>query len=216
MPDITKISPQKRKDRYNVFLDEKFAFGVSLATLVSQNLKVGNKLDSEQIKKITKNEGFAKLFDSSLKILTSRPRSEKEIKDYLAKKISKSQNIKFREAAESIVIFQIIKKLEKLKYVNDLDFANWWAEARAKQAKGQRLIKAELIQKGINPQIIDKVLSSPANQKELAQKAIEKKIKTWKNLSGDQLKRKIYTYLASRGFDWDTIKETFAFFEKKG
>lgn len=215
MPDITKISPQKRKDRYNIFLDEKFAFGVSIATLVSQSLKVGNKLDDEQIKKILKNEDFAKLFDSSLKILTLRPRSEKELKDYLAQKIAKSQNIKFREAAQSIVIFQVIKKLEKLKYVNDLEFATWWAESRSTQFKGPRLIKAELIQKGINPQIIDKVLSSPVNQKELAQKAVEKKIKTWKNLSGDQLKRKIYTYLVARGFDWDTMKETFAFLSKK-
>ena len=215
MPDITKISPQKRKDRYNIFLDEKFAFGVSLTTLVSQNLKIGSKLDSEQIKKILKGEDFAKLFDSSLKILSLRPRSEKEIKDYLARKISKSQNIKFREAAESVTIIQILKKLKSLKYLNDLEFANWWTEARAKQSKGPRLIKAELNQKGIDSQIIDKALLSLTNQKELAQKAIEKKIKTWKNLSGDQLKRKIYTHLASRGFDWDTIKETFAFLEKR-
>ena len=160
MPDITKISPQKRKDRYNIFLDEKFAFGVSLTTLVSQSLKIGSKLESEQIKKI-------------------------------------------------------LKKLKSLKYLNDLEFANWWTEARAKQSKGPRLIKAELNQKGIDSQIIDKALLSLTNQKELAQKAIEKKIKTWKNLSGDQLKRKIYTHLASRGFDWDTIKETFAFLEKR-
>lgn len=215
MPQITKISPQKRKDRYNIFLDEKFAFGVSLATLVSQSLKVGEKLTDDRIAKIIKEEDFAKLFDSTLKILSLRPRSEKELKDYLAQKIAKSQNIKFREAAQSIVIFQVIKKLEKLKYVNDLEFANWWAESRMTQAKGPRLIKVELIQKGIDPQIIEKVLSSIVNQKELAQKALEKKIKKWKNLPGDQLKRKIYTYLASRGFDWDTIKETFAFLEKR-
>lgn len=215
MPQITKISPQKRKDRYNIFLDEKFAFGVSLATLVSQSLKVGEKLTDGQIVKIIKKEDFAKLFDSSLKILILRPRSEKELKDYLAQKIAKSQNIKFREAAESIVVSQVVAKLEKLKYVNDLEFASWWAESRATQFKGPRLIKIELIQKGIKPQIIEKVLSTIVNQKELAQKAVEKKIKKWENLSGDRLKRKIYTYLASRGFDWDTIKETFAFLEKR-
>ena len=216
MPDITKISPQKRKDRFNVFLDDRFAFGVSLTTLVSQNLKVGNKLDSEQIKKILKGEDFAKLFDSSLKILSLRPRSEKEIKDYLAGKISKSQNIKFREAARSIIIVQILKKLKSLKYLNDLEFANWWAEARAKQAKGPRLIKAELMQKGIDAQTIENVLSSGVSPKTLAIKALGKKIKAWQKLPNDKRKQKIHMYLAARGFDWDTIEETFAFYEKKG
>ncbi len=215
MPQITKISPQKRKDRYNIFVDEKFAFGVSVDTLVSQSLKVGQKLTEEEIAKIIKKEDFAKLFDSSLKLLSTRPRSEKEITDYLAKKIAKNQNIKFREAAQSIVIVKVMEKLKKLKYLNDLEFASWWAAARSKQAKGPRLIRAELIQKGISSEIIGKVLSSAVSQKELAKKAIEKKIKIWKNLSGNRLKRKVYTYLASRGFDWDTIKEKFAFLEGK-
>ncbi|OGE10688.1 hypothetical protein A3A60_00255 [Candidatus Curtissbacteria bacterium RIFCSPLOWO2_01_FULL_42_26] len=216
MPQITKISPQKRKDRYNIFLDEKFAFGVSLTTLVSQSLKVGNKLDDEQIKKILKGEDFAKLFDSSLKILTLRPRSEKEIKDYLAQKIARSQNIKFRDARESLLIVQIVQKLRRLGFLNDLEFAKWWHSARTRQAKGPRLIKTELLQKGIDRETIENVLSSGTNPKTLAIKALEKKIKAWQKLPDDKSKQKIYTYLVARGFDWDTIKEAIAFYEKKG
>ena len=214
MPLVTKISPQRRRDRYNVFLDEKFAFGVSAETLLTEGLKVGQKLDKEQLDKIIKKEDFAKLFDASLRILSSRPRSEAEIKAYLARKIAKGQNIKFAQAAESIYIAKITEKLRKLKYIDDFEFAKWWTDARVKQAKGPRLIKAELMQKGVDRQLIDNVISSDVSQKALAQKAIEKKIQTWKNLPNDQYRRKVYTYLVSRGFDWETIKDLFAFLQK--
>ena len=44
-----------------------------------------------------------------------------------------------------------------------------------------------------------------ALQKSLAK--IEKKLKKWQGLSQIDLKKKIYAYLAGRGFDFQTIKE---------
>lgn len=214
MPRVTSIKPQKRKDRLNVFLEEKFAFGVGLQVLLSENIKVGSTLGEEEIKKILKKENLSKLFDSSLKILSARPRSEKEIKDYLAQKIAKTSNVKFSQAKESVLITQIIAKLKNQKFVNDLEFAKWWATARTRQLKGPRLIRVELIKKGIDRQIIDNILLGFKNTKGQAIKALEKKLKIWRNLPKDKFREKVHRYLASRGFDWETIKETFAFFEK--
>lgn len=211
---VTSIKPQKRKDRLNVFLDEKFAFGVGLQVLLSENIKVGSTLGEEQLKKILKKENFSKLYDSSLKILSARPRSEKEIKDYLAQKIAKTSNVKFSEAKESVLIAQIITKLKNQQFVDDFEFAKWWSTSRTRQLKGPRLIKVELIKKGIDRQIVDDISLSFKNTKGQAAKAVEKKLKIWRNLPKDKLREKVYRYLAQRGFDWETIKETFAFFEK--
>ncbi len=42
MPNITKITTQKkRKDRYNIFVDEKYAFSVDEEVLLKFHLKKG-------------------------------------------------------------------------------------------------------------------------------------------------------------------------------
>jgi len=215
VPKITAISPQKKKsDRFNVFLDEKFAFGIEGETLLGHNLKVGKILSEEEISKIIKKEQGTKLLDLATNFLSYRPRSEKEVRDYLIKKISTRENIKFSEARESPLIDQVISKLKKYKYLDDLEFAKWHVAARTGlRPKGRTIIKLELKKKGISQEIIDQI---PAvDETILAKIAIEKKIPRWQNLPSLEYKKKFYQYLASRGFDYDTIKETFAFFSKK-
>lgn len=216
MSKISSIKPQKRPNRFNIFLDDKFAFGVNADLIVEENLKVGKDLDEKTINRIIKKEDFTKLFDSSLKYLGIRTRSEKELWQYLAKKISRIQNIKFHEASQSLIIPRIVKKLKSIGYLDDLEFAKWLIASRNRQAKGSRIIKIELIKKGIAPQIIEKLISELPQQKDQAKKALEKKIKLWQKLPRQKFKEKVYRYLASRGFDWEDIKEAFAFFTKSG
>ena len=216
MSKISSIKPQKRPNRFNIFLDDKFAFGVNADLIVEENLKVGKDLDEKTINRIIKKEDFTKLFDSSLKYLGIRTRSEKELWQYLAKKISRIQNIKFHEASQSLIIPRIVKKLKSIGYLDDLEFAKWLIASRNRQAKGSRIIKIELIKKGIAPEIIEKLTNNLPSQKDQAKKALEKKIKLWQKLPRQKFKEKVYRYLASRGFDWEDIKEAFAFFTKSG
>src|SRR5690348_9673780 len=90
-----------------------------------------------------------------LKFLNFRPRSEKEVKDYLQKKIKKFPNI------DSSVIDVIIHKLKQQKFLNDEEFAKMWVRSRTDyKPKGKYLVRLELIKKGISKDIIDQVLES--------------------------------------------------------
>ncbi len=217
MPTITSIEPQKKKDnRFNIFLDGHFAAGISDLTLLKNSLKVGKVLTEEEFTKIIAREQLAKLMDLATNFLGFRPRSEKEVSDYLAKKISERENIKYREARQSPLIVKVISTLKKYKYLNDLEFAKWWTESRKRtRPKGQALIKLELKRKGISQNIIEKVLTKSSGEVELAKGALQKKLKRWHNLSSFDLKKKVYQYLASRGFDFETIREVFANLPKK-
>lgn len=217
MPKITAISPQKKKaGRFNIFLDDQFAFGIEAEILLSNSLKVGQVLQDEDIARIIKSEQGTKLLDLATNFLSFRPRSEKEIKEYLAKKISTKEGIKFQEARESEQIEKVIEKLRKYKYLDDLEFAKWFLASRtASRPKGSALIKLELKKKGIDRQIIDEIFTGSLKETDLAKKAVEKKIPRWQNLPDLDFKKKFYSYLASRGFDFETIKETFAFYSKK-
>ena len=78
------------------------------------------------------------------------------------------------------------------------------------------ILKSELFQKGIDREIIDDLINNIKNQKPLALKAIGKKLPRWQKLSNLEFKKKVYSFLISRGFDFDTIKEVVAQIEKKG
>ena len=217
MPKITSIEPQKRrKGRFNIYIDGQFSFALDESLLAKNMLIAGKSLTGDQIEKLIKENEAGKLFDASLRFLSYRPRSEKEVKDFLAKKTARVENIKFTEASQSPVISQIITRLKQQSFLDDEEFAEWWVKARtSSQPKGPYLIKRELTGKGIDKEIIEKAISKIKNQTELGRNVIEKKIKTWEKLTNLELKNKIYQHLARRGFDSAAIKEVIAQIVKK-
>ncbi len=82
MPVITAIKQQKKKDRVNVYLDNKFGFGIDLDNFVLLNLKVDRELTEKEVQEIVKKAEFQKIFDKLLRFAMVRPRSGKEIMDY--------------------------------------------------------------------------------------------------------------------------------------
>ena len=114
------------------------------------------------------------------------------------------------------MIEKIILKIKKYNYINDTEFAKWWLSSRtASKPKGINFIKIELLKKGVSRPIIEKVLRSAPNQLKLAEKAIEKKLNMWQKIPLFEQKRKIYTFLASRGFEQEIIEDIFAKYTKK-
>lgn len=211
MPQITAISPQKKKERFNIFINDKFAFGANLETILNYNLKIGTVLSQAKILEITAGERLSKLMDLATNYLSYRPRSVKEVQNYLAAKIAKIEGIKFSQAKESSQITSIIAKLKRYNFLDDREFAAWFVKSRIKsQPKSMTYIKMELRAKGISSDIIEKVLAGPYSEVKLAKRAIVKKLKIWQKLSPNDFKKKLYSYLAPRGFSYETIKVVFA------
>jgi len=150
-------------------------------------------------------EDFEKFYNSSLRFLSYRPRSEKEVRDRL-----------IRKKIDSQIIEKIIAKLKEKKFLNDEEFAKWWIEQRTKvRPKAIRVITLELKQKGISNEIIESLLSKDvsseeqvSNDLELANKLIEKRIERFRNSSKQEIYQKLGSYLSRRGFDWETIKQS--------
>jgi len=143
---------------------------------------------------------FAKYYTLAVRQLTSRPRSVKELRDYLTQK----------KATEEIIV-QVIAKLNEQKFQDDTAFASWWIEQRSRvRAKSDRIIMMELRQKGIQPDIIAKLLSKDLPGKisdfEKAKKLAEKKIKSLRALSKNEQYQKTGAFLSRKGFDFEVIK----------
>src|SRR4030042_2813756 len=199
MPVITSIKPQKNNKRVNIYLDGKFGFGIDLENFVKLGLKVEQSLEDEEIKKIIKKAEFQKTYDYLLKFAMLRPRSEKEIKDWLKRK----------KTPESLHK-DLFSKLKGLDLIEDEEFAKWWVEQRLEfKNKSKRDLEYELRMKGIEKEIIDNVLYKlKINEEEIAKELLRKKIYRWKALPDSEKKRKMSEYLARKGFGWDIIKKT--------
>ncbi len=196
---VTQIKPQKNKKRFNIFLDGKFSFGLDAEVLVKQGLKVGQELKPEQVEKLIKENELQKILDRVFNFLSFRPRSQKEILNFLKRK-------QVGEQTQDL----IIKKLADLKMIDDLAFASWWSEQRQTfRPEGQRLLKMELKNKGIAKEIIDQALKEqkPVSQLAMAEKLLAKKKNQLQKLSFEERKKKIYGLLLRRGFSYETVKK---------
>ncbi len=153
------------------------------------------------------NPYYEILVNSALRFVSYRPRSEKELTDFLSKKLVKWK------VSGSVLIQKVIKRMQELGYVDDSKFVSWWIDQRSEfRPKGKRLLTLELLRKGIPRQTIEEAFSgrsveTPFNELEGAQKAIKKKLVLWARLPTIEYKKKLYTFLAQRGFSSDTIEK---------
>lgn len=205
---ITQVERQKKNSkRFNIYLDGKFAFGADEDTLVSLRLIEGKEITQEDLEKILLETEVGKLVDRVYGLLSRRFRSEREIRDYL-KELSFKRKIKDREELSEIVTESLIEKLKQRDLINDKRFAKEWVESRGKK-RGVQVLKGELIQKGIDREIIEEVIShqsSAISQEEVAEQALDKKMKSFSNLDEINLKKKATEYLLRRGFGYQVAR----------
>ena len=77
MSKITKIQAQKRKGRYNVYLDGKYAFPVAETTLIEFRLMKDVELTDKQVKEIEDRENVNKAYGDAVNFLSYQLRTEK-------------------------------------------------------------------------------------------------------------------------------------------
>lgn len=200
MPQISAIEPQKKTpNKFNVYVDGIYRFPISLEDLTKQRLKIGKDITETEIKQFEDISDTGKIFDRVLHFLSYRPRSEKEIRDFLIRK-------KVDDKKADVVL----EKLRKINFINDLEFAKWWVENRLKfRPQGKIVLKLELTKKGIAKEVIDNILDqiNPGKQQQIADLLAQKKLLRYKNnLDKKQIYQKLAAFLARRGFDWETIK----------
>jgi regulatory protein len=202
MPIVTSIKAQKNKNRANVYLDGVFGFGIDLDNLVLFGIKLSKEFSEEEIKKIIKKAEFQKTYDKFLKFATLRPRSEKELWDWLKRK-------KVHESLHK----DLFNRLKHLDLINDLEFAKWWVEQRQNfRPKPKRILNSELRIKGIKKEIIEKVLGEQKiDEEKMARQLLEKKSYKWKGLEPYKARQKMSQYLAGKGFSWETIEKVIKF-----
>lgn len=191
---ITAIKAQAKSDeRVSVFVEGKYSFSLNLDQLLQEKIKKNDEIDEIKIKQLKKLSDEGKIKQRALEWLMGRPHSERELRDYL-----------YRKKADKDLIDNIIDEFIEKKYLNDENFARWFAELRRRKNKSTREITSELKSKGVSQVIVQTVMSDDEKTDMESLKLLLIKLSSRSRYKDEN---KLKAYLVSKGFNYSDIKD---------
>ncbi len=204
---ITEMEIQRRnRDRVNIYLDESFAFGLSV--ILAAGLHKGQSLSDSEIAALRSQDEGEQAYERAVRFLATRPRSIGEIRRYLANKPGKQGKPNRQDTRlANALIDEVIERLEHRGYVNDLAFARYWIEQRDQSdPRGVRMLRYELREKDVTSDVIEAALDQH-DEEDAAYRAALKKARRWTALDDKAFRDKLGGYLVRRGFDYSTVSD---------
>ena len=210
----------KNPNRVNVFVNSKYALSLDVVQVVDLGVKVGLEISEDELVELKNASEYGKLYQRTLEWVLVRPRSVRETRDYLSKKLKTSSSDSLlrarRYGAQSLVPLpvgrvqssedilelseNIIQKLLDKKYLDDYKFAEWYVENRfVKKGISKKRLKMELMKKGVAREIVDEVIDDRDDEEEI-RKVIAKKRAKYDD-------EKLMGYLVRQGFSYDLVKQ---------
>ncbi len=216
---ITKIQQQvKRSDRYSIYIDDVYSFSLSDYQLVGSGLHTGKEFTQQELDAFLQESNYGKAYERALNYVMIRPRSEREIKDYLTRtflypkpRMYKTKTgetrIKKQEVnkeSTTCMIERVLGRLQEKGYINDESFAKAWINSRQLTKKSsKRKLEQELMSKGVSSEIIAHSLQG---QNELEKENLKELVSKKRRLTKYQDRTKLTQYLLRQGFNYDDIK----------
>jgi len=195
---VTALKAQRgAKDRVNVYLDGKFAFGLAMIHAVW--LKIGQTLSDADIADLQAADTLEKAKQRVIGLIAYRPRSVKEVRDRLKK----------AGAAEDTTE-QVIEAMKAAGLLDDEAFSKAWVESRLRASpRSKRMIAWELRHKGVSGEVITSALAE-ADDEDAAFRAAGRRWPQMQALEPRERRRKLTEYLARNGFSYETIEDVIA------
>ena len=142
------------------------------------------------------------LLKKALFFLKFRPRTEKELCDYLFKKIKTTHY-------STDDVKKVVEKLKEMSFLDDKKFIEEYVSLRLKNnPRSPKVLFLELRKKGINEELIkDYFLKNQVDEEKLAFSLIKKRWWRWININPKKRLKKAFDFLARRGFSFEICKK---------
>lgn len=200
MNEITKIEIQKKnKDRYSIYLDGEYSFGVYENVLIKYGLRKGMKIEEDFLEDVLKKEEQECANNYALRLLNFKMRTSNEIK----------QRMREKEYSDEI-IEKTIDYLYYLNYLDDREYAQKFIKDKSNLKKmGKERIKRELYAKGVDDEIIKEEIENIVDEEDEYETAMELAVKkletTYRNDDKNARYRKLGGFLQRRGYSMGMV-----------
>ena len=178
---ITRLVASKgRPKKVKVYLDGKYAFSLEVAVALEARLRIDQELSQSKIDRLEHENGLKRALAAANRLLSFRPRSEKEIRQKLLQK-----------GFNTAIVTESLKYLKERKLVDDAAFARYWAENRTTfSPRSGRLVQLELRQKGVTAEVAQET-SGAVDDEAAAYAAGSKKASRLEASDYDQFHRRL-------------------------
>jgi regulatory protein len=199
---ITGIDGSARAaGRFDIAIDKKFAARMGIGSIERLKLKVGIDVDARFAASIAEEAMISRAYDRAMKMLALRGRASGELRRRL---VQKGELPPYVDAA--------IGRLREAGFIDDGAFARGFARAKGTGGVSRRRIQQELGKKGVDwstaVDAVDETFEEEGiDEAESIERAAEKKLRTLTRVDDETRQRRLYGYLARRGFDADDIRE---------
>ena len=204
MAIITEIkqTTKNKSQMYEVFVDGESLGLYHIETIVKHSIKVGMEVDVEVLANALKESTTLVAMEKVLNYISKSMKTQKDIEKYLKGK-----------GYGDDIIENVIAKLREYNYINDEIYAKYFIASKSKK-EGNKKIKFDLKDKGLDEKVIAEMLSENAEDldviKNLADKYLKNKVKDFKT------KTKLFAFLASKGFEYDNINSVLRQYDFSG
>jgi len=198
---ITTLEPQANNpERINLYVDGRFLLGVSAAIVLQMELQLGQELLPDQLELLRREEAEQRAVDRALNYLSFRPRSREEVRRYLRRKETPPE-----------IIDAALARLDRLDFVNDHSFAEFWIGTREQfSPRGARALKNELRMKGVDREVVNELVDDEQDG-ERALRAGRKKAMLLVNIPDMDyatFRNRLGSFLQRRGFGYEVTTRT--------
>ena len=183
----------KSKNNANVFLclTDVGEFELHSDIIVKSGIKIG-EFDDEKFYNSVQESSEIIAFNLATKYISSKLKTEQQIKDYLYKKEFHKPTVE-----------AVLEKLKNYKIIDDKNYAESYARSNPNFSKNK--LKQKLFSSGVKSQIVDESLTEVDD-------FISCKRNAEKYLRGKDLDKqtieKLIRRLQGMGYGWDSIKHT--------
>lgn len=193
-----KINKFKKigSNKYKIYFDNESLI-VYEDVILKYNLLYKKDIDNDLLIEINKENYKSSIYDVSIKYISVRMRSKKELEEYLKKKKYDQKDIE-----------ETIKRLQNQDLLNDEKFAKSYINDKLYLTNyGLTKIKNDLLKLGVEEYIIDVIVNNIDLQviNDKLSKIIDKELKINSKLPTNKLNNKIINRCINLGYNYEDI-----------
>ncbi len=194
---VTAVERKRYRRQVSVFIDGRFVLTLAARLAQEREIRPGRELTERELEELSTEEARRSAVESALRLLSYRPRSERELRDRLA-----------RKGVAADVIDHALARMRALGYVDDAAFARFWTETRqASQPRSRRLLAQELRRRGISQSNADEAIEGVEDD-ETAYEAAHRRMRRMIGLEYGQFRERLGAFLTRRGFSYSVARRT--------
>lgn len=183
--------------RMAITLDTGATYEIDRRIFAESVISQGDDLSQADVQRLLDTDDRNAASNSAARILTVRARSTAELKSALLVR-----------GYPPPIVDEVLADFAERGYIDDAEFARRWIAVRTDMApRGTRLLKRELREKGIAPELIEEsVDESGLSDEDTALALAARRLDRMAGLPIETKRRRLVGFLERRGFGWDTIR----------